>query len=458
MKLRPAIVAALVSLTLAYSLSAQSNPTYTVGTVKEFLQRLGPNRTIILKKGDYKLWTGWQESGANFGWLAADDGSKELTIDKADNLTIRGADGARIITNSAQSYLMGFYGGSAIEIDNLILARQLENGAISEVGTLYVESVDKLSISRTSITGSSGYPLEVWDCANVAIKDIKIDGSSGGFSIGKVSSFSAKGGSVSHADGYPLIYVEDSASVNFEGMGFADSTGGNFIEIYPGEDDKEISVVFSKCSFLRDNFEYFSASGILPETLDCNFQDSSFDETWPENSVNTVSDESYSNYSEPEMSDYTDPDSGLVFTYPAAWDFEESGAKGRVAVFAPDSDALVFFSQASQIKTKFDQAREGERLFASALSNFQKLLKSDGSMAYEGKPSGAAYAWGSHLQKEYTGPVTRKDGTKADARLRLTLLPAGVYAFIAVASDEGLLDDGGDLETILSSLYLPEGE
>ncbi|MEI6876321.1 MAG: hypothetical protein WCL50_14460, partial [Spirochaetota bacterium] len=125
-----------------------------------------------------------------------------------------------------------------------------------------------------------------------------------------------------------------------------------------------------------------------------------------------------------------------------------------VAIFSTEDDSLVFFAKALEIKSPFDPAEEAPKLFTRALSAFGAILKSEGGMTLVASPSGSPYAWGKAWQQaEYAGSITKPDGSKASLRLLLTLLPKGVWALLAVADDETLLEDGGQLETVLSSLY-----
>ena len=451
---RRLLAVSLVVLLAALGLSAQSKPTYTVGTVKELLKNLGPNRTIVLKKGDYQLWTAYDQSGPNYGWLEGDDG-KELTIDNADNLTIRGADGARLLTNSLKAYLIGFYGSSNLELDNLVFARQIQGDEVPDAGMVYVETVTKLSISRSSFAGPSGYPLEIWDCGDVSLRDLKVAGGVlGALSVGQTKILTVKGGSVSKVEGYPLVYSEKNGSLTFDGTAFADNSGGNFVEIYPNEGE-ESSLLFKNCSFARNQFEYFSGTSNLPETQDCSFDGSSFDESWADNSVNLVSDESYGDYTS-DTTDYSDDESGLYFSYPSGWDYQEGKVQGRVAIFSNEDDSMLFFSKASEVTTAYNAAKDGPRLFARALASFVKILKDEGGMTLAVSPATDQYTWESGLQTEYTGTITKPDGSKAEARLRLTLLSKGVWALLALAPDQSLLEDGATLETALSSLSVNE--
>ena len=85
--------------------AAQSIP---VSDAKQLVNAIGSDRTIVLKKGDYKLSSAYGVSTKFASWIDGDDG-KELQITKIQNLTIRGADGARIVSDSGLSSILGIY-------------------------------------------------------------------------------------------------------------------------------------------------------------------------------------------------------------------------------------------------------------------------------------------------------------------------------------------------------------
>ena len=64
------------------------------------------------------------------------DGGKELELSGLKNLTIRGADGARIVSDSAFSGIMAIYESSRITLDNLAFARTQLAGDDAGAGSL----------------------------------------------------------------------------------------------------------------------------------------------------------------------------------------------------------------------------------------------------------------------------------------------------------------------------------
>lgn len=447
-RLRAPLAAALFALSLA--LAAQSRPTYTVSSAKELLQRLGPNRIIVLKKGDYSLPSVYAMKGAGFEWLEGEDG-KELMVQHADNLTLRGQDGARIVTDSLKSYLIGFYDSSKVEVQNLAFARVVKGDAAPEAGLFYAESVGDLSLSGLDIAGPAGFPLELWNCDSVTLKDVRVSGGlDGAISIGKVGTFSASGGAVTHNTGYPLVYIEETGSTSFDGTDFSDNTGGNFLENWPGEGDAG-SVAFSSCSFSQDEFDYFVGNSNLPETTDCSFKGSSFDESWADNSVDTSADESYGAYDASTETHYDDV-SGLSFDYPAGWDYEAGPVEGQAVVYGPDDDSVIFFAKALDVSKPLDRAKEAPKLAVQALAAFTGLVASQASIKLDVTESAALSDWEDWQMAEYSGSASTPDGAVAQVRLRLVVMDDGVWALLVLSTDETKLADDGELGAALLSL------
>lgn len=441
---------------LGLTLGAQTGPTYTVSTAKELVQRLGPNRTIVLKKGDYRLSEAYQLKGGNFEWLDGEDG-KELMVKNADNLSLKGQDGARILTSSLKSYLIGFYDSSSVSIENLAFVRETKGDETPEAGLFYAETVGKLSLSKVSLGGPSGFPLELWACEEVRLSDVDISGGvDGGLSLGQVGSFTATGGQVSRMAGFPLIYVEQSGEIGFDGTLFSDDNGGNFLENWEGEGEAA-RVSFSNCRFENLSFDYFVGNSNLPETLDCSYVDSSFDADWADYAVDTSSDQSYGSY-DAYLETHSDEESGLSFDYPSGWEYEEGPGEGQAIIYSGDTDAVVFFAKALPLDASFDPAKDGPRLVSTALDKFGGILKEVASLDFQAEESRGLTAWEDGQMAEYRGSLSSTDGSTAPARLRLVLREGGVWALLVLSSDESLLEDEGELGQVLQSLTTSAGD
>ncbi len=435
-----------------FGLAAQGRPVYTVSTVGELLDLLGPDRTIILQKGDYLLPSVYGRSGPGFDWLQGEDGA-ELMVIGADNLALRGMDGARLLTDSLKSYLVGFYKSSKVTIDNISFMREAKEGPLPEAGLLYAESVADLTLSRAVLGGPSGLPLELWDCGRVSLVDVAMSGGrDGAMGIGKVGKLSVTGGSVREVAGFPLIYAEQSGPILFQGTEFSDNRGGNFLENWPAEDGGEAaSVRFVQCSFINEDFDNFVGNSNLPETIDCLWKSSSFDESWAIDSVDRSSDQSYGSYDD-STETHVDDASGLSFDYPGDWEFQDGPVMGQALVYGAADDSVVFFAKALDISQRFDRMRDAPKLMEKGFASFKELLSSQAGLSFDAKQTLPLAEWEDWQMAEYGGSLSAADGSSAPARLRLVLEDGGVWALLVLSSDESKLSEGGQLDGVLRSL------
>ncbi len=446
--------AAWLALALAASLAAvpaaaqAQRQTFTVASAKELLRAVGPNRTIVLKKGDYKLSSAYDVKSDYVSWNDADDG-KELALSGLENVTFRGADGTRLVSDSGQAYLLGIYGGSGILFDNIAFVRSVADDVEVSAGSVYAESATGLSFDRCSFSGPTGYPLELWECEDLTIKRARIEGGrSGALYSGYVQGLELSGSTVRGNEGYPLLYLEESDGVHFTATTFEGNSGSNFIEIYSEEGYVE-DVAFSSCVFKDNDFEYFSGSDVLPVTEDCAFEGSSFDENWAEGSVASSYEDYYGEDEGPAF--YTHYDAGFAFSYPWEWELQEGG-QGRLALYSPDGEVLVFFSTAMPLPAKFDAAKQGKKAFADASLAFVKLLKDEVGLTLSVKAEGEPYEAGGFLNADFVGQALRGEGEKAAARVRFFVSKGQVQAMAAFALDEAALEPDSTADFIVGSI------
>ncbi|HTX74192.1 MAG TPA: right-handed parallel beta-helix repeat-containing protein, partial [Rectinemataceae bacterium] len=211
------VATALLALgVLGYGQGGQSQPTFRVATVKDFLANIGSNRTIVLAKGDYLLSAGYSFTSTFVSWNDYDDG-KELGIHNAVNLTIRGMDGAHIVSDSATAYVLGIYGGRNVTLDNLTIVRRPKAGAEVSGGTLYAESVSGLFLDRSLLDGPTTNGVELSEVRDVRITRSSIqDCSSSALSFTSSDGIEVSGCSLAKNSGYPLLYLEESDNVAFK--------------------------------------------------------------------------------------------------------------------------------------------------------------------------------------------------------------------------------------------------
>jgi hypothetical protein len=235
----------------------------------------------VLKKGDYLLSTAYEMKTAYVSW---NDG-KELSLANLRNLTIRGAEGARILSDSNLSAIIGIYDSSNVTFDDIRFVRLLKTGSDVGAGSVYAESVQGLTLDRCSFEGPTTIAIELWKCVDATIRRSLVSGAvSRALSASYTRGLELGASRVSNCEGHPLIYLRSSDNVSIKGTAFEGSTGGNFIEIYAESGSVE-AVRFEGSSFRGNQVQYFAGTSILPTTEDCLFADNSFDENWASDSV-----------------------------------------------------------------------------------------------------------------------------------------------------------------------------
>jgi Right handed beta helix region len=454
-------VLVLAMLASAACALAQPKPfrSVSVSDARQLIDAIGPDRTIVLKKGDYRLETAYEMETEYVSWNDGDDG-KELSLSKLQNLTIRGAEGARILSDSGLSSIIGIYDSKNVTLDNIHFMRLPRKGSYVDAGSLYAESVQGLTLDRCSFEGPTTIAIELRKCANAVIKRVDISGAaSGALSAVYTQGLELSASRVSNCGGYPLLYLEGSDKVSFRGTKFEGSIGGNLIEIY-AESGSVDSVRFEGSSFRGNHVEYFAGTSMLPTTEDCLFADNSFDENWESNSVAPATDDSkYSGGSEESAAQpsWYDHSSGLSFSYPQGWEMQEFAAQSRVGVFAPDGKSLVFFLTAYSVPARIDQAKQAKKIFADAYSALGKRLKDETGVGLSLEAVGEPYTREGLLSENYKGIATKGDGERAEARARLIIFEGGVHAMIGLAAKASSLEADGDVDGIFGSLEATAG-
>jgi len=449
------------SLSLAATLIAAGRqaPIYSVSGVKEFLNAIGSNRVIVLEKGDYLLSEGYGITRANVSWLDGGNG-KELQLNDLENLTIRGVEGARIVSDAANAYILGFYSGTNIVLEKLTIARRVSESSETDCGSLYAENIEGFLLDQVSIQGPSTTPVELWECSDVALRASTIrDGMGGAILASYVYGFSMDDSSVVECHGYPLVYFEESESVSFSNTAFRDNYGSNFIELWAEAGYVE-NAGFLDCSFASNEFDYFSGTDILPETLGCYFEGNSFDEEWMLTSVAPSSSDEYGygyGYGEDGPAYYYHFDSGLGFYYPYDWGLDEGEDGSIPTITSPYSNLALQFQRVYAIPAKVDPLRQSKRVFAEASAALVKNLSGEGlnlTISPRGDPGDNDQGI---FGADYRGQAKASGGV-FEVRVRFVAYNGSVFAMTALAEEAADLEPGGDADTIIASIEYSGGE
>jgi hypothetical protein len=452
-------LASALALVLAASAQAQAQKTYNVTDAAGLVKAIGPDRTVVLKRGDYKLSSAYSVATDYATWTDGDDG-KELALTGLKNLTIRGADGARLVSDASLSPILGVYDSKGVTIDNVVFARS--DAAASNPGAsgISAESVEQLTLDRCSFKAGTTVAIDLWSCAGVRIRRTSVAGAdSGAISASYCDDIEVSDSSFSDSSGYPLVYLEETNGVLFKSSEFSGNSGGNLIEIYAEETDAE-SISFMGCDFSGNDFEYFAGSTILPTTDSCEFTGNSFGEDWEVSSVAPASDEEYYGYGEDDYAydenAYYDHSSGLSFTYPSSWELRENPSKSRVGFFAPYGSTFVLVLTPYQLPAKADPVKQRQKIFADALAALIKGFKDESSVLLTVKADGEAYEDGQTVSQDYLGTVAKAKDERAAVRIRLVIYRGGVHAIVGMAKDASSLEVDTEADSVFSSATVPE--
>jgi hypothetical protein len=450
--MRVLALAVTLAILAPLGLSAQTKPNVPVNVsdTRQLLSAIGPNKTIVLKKGVYKLSAGYDVKSAYVSWETAEDG-KELALSGVENLIIRGADGVSIVTDTADAYILGLYKSKNVTFDNIDFVRDIDSDPDS--GNLYIEASSSVTFDRCSISGPSYYALELWECSDVAFKRGEILGATSGvLSIVYSKGFTLASTRISDCEGYPLVYLEESDVIRFENSTIEKSSGGNLIEIY-SELGYVDEVVFSGCAFKGDDFAYFLGSDIFPTTEGCTFQDSSFDEDWRDYSVAPLDDEYYY-YGEGDAypAYYEHYESGLGFRYPEDWELQENEGGERVGIFHPDGSSIALFSKTYDLPSGADVSRQARTLISEGNDAFARLLREQAGVALAIGSEGDPYDAGGFVAQDFGGSASNADGSKAFVKARFFINEGAVYVMLIMSQEEYYLEPGSELDSILWSV------
>ncbi len=460
--------ASAVALCLAIAVvsagaQSQNAKTYNVSDMVQFLKAVGPDRTIVLRKGDYKLSSAYSVTSEYIYWYDGDNG-KGLELSGLKNLTIRGADGARIVSDASMSTILTVSESQGITIDNIVFTRTSAAGKDAGAGSFYASSVKNLVLDRCSFEGGTATAIELYECTAVKIRRTSISGAyAGAVCVSCSKDVEITGATVDGCEGYPLIYVEESGPVTFESSIFTSNIGSNFVEYYPYDLDKE-TLVFKNCSFKNNDYEFFLGSSDFPETVSCTFEGNSFGEDWAESSV-AMNDEDYYGgddyYDDEYEEDYPEyasfeHSSGLAFLYPSYWELRDDSYKARAGVFSPYGSTFVLILTPYQLPAKIDVVAQRQKIFADALAALAKSLKDESALVLSVKAEGAIGDEAGLVFQEYRGTATiGKDGYAA-ARVKLVIYNGRVHALVGMAKNASSLGFDTDADYVFSSLYVNE--
>ena len=464
---RRALTVLILCLAAAAGAAAQGGApkVLSVSDLRGLVQAIGSDRTVVLRKGDYRLSKAVGIKNPNVEWIEV-DGSKELKLKGLRNFTLRGADGARLVSDSEKAGILCVADSEGVTLDNLRFVREPPKGGNAELGegeeaeefyadSLYAESVKGLVVDRCSFEGPSDAAISLWECPGARISRATVRGVVGSVLAALHSEgLELSASAVSDCQGYPLFYFEDCDNVLVSGTRVESCEGDNFIEIYH-ESGAVAAIGFSDCSFESNEFDYFSGTLLLPSTEGCAFADNSFDENWAEDSVAYYGEDEYyygdeGAEGEAESAYYAHYDSGLGFFYPTAWELQEAEDSGQVGIVDPSGEAIVLYMTAYKVPAQVDAKRQAAKVFADAATALSSYLGEELGIELSIGPSGEPSDESGLLAAEYAGEA-RSEEERADVRVRFILSRGSVRALVGMAKQASLLEPGGDVDFMLMS-------
>lgn len=157
---------------------------YYVDSVDAFLAALGSDRTVILAAGEYNLSRAADYGGAGtdtYAWAEVGDGY-ELVIDRLQNLTILGADGAEsvsIVTEPRYANVLRFEDCRTVMIDGLTAGHTPDQGYCTG-GVLFLGGCDDTYVNGCVLYGCGTVGIIAYNCRGVFAEQTTIKECSSG--------------------------------------------------------------------------------------------------------------------------------------------------------------------------------------------------------------------------------------------------------------------------------------
>jgi hypothetical protein len=419
----------LFSASFAGLAQSGSVRTIAVSEPRQLLRALGSNRSLVLKKGEYRL--------SSLGEGAAEGG--RFWLSGLRNLTLRGEDGASLVLDSSLDSL-GLRDCRNVSLDNLGFKRPAAAPGASPLPALpalHAESVQGLCLDRCSFEGGAGPAIELWDCSGVSISRSSITGaSSGALRASCVEGLELRSSRIRDCRGSPLLYFEETKKVLVKASSFAGNRGSILVELCL-QPEGPLSLQFRDCSFTGNQFARFARASMAPATQDCRFVANGFEE------------------GRPGTGSELDPLTGLSFTCPAAWKREAGEPQPRLCLRAPDGRRLVLYSNLTLVRPRLPAAEAAAttgKVFDEAYAALARLLREEGGQSLFLKAEGGPRLEKGYLHSDYRGLAAGERGEGGQVRARFILFGGRIHALLLFAPDLALLDTGGEADSIFASL------
>jgi hypothetical protein len=212
----------------ASTLFANPGEKYTVSNAKEFVEAIGPQRTIIVEPGEYDLSSVSGMSGEYFSFEEAYDGM-ELEIAGVTGLKIEGAEKwqSHLITRPQYGHVIRFKGCQGISISNIKAGHGPESGYCTG-GVFLFEGCQGIKIEGCHLYGSGTEGLTIMRSQSVSVDETIIKSCT-----------------------YSIMSLSQSQGITFNKCKFFDNQEFELVNI--SECD---GITYKNCEFDRNRTEY----------------------------------------------------------------------------------------------------------------------------------------------------------------------------------------------------------
>lgn len=247
-----------------------------VTNAQEFVQAIGPQRTIVLQPGDYDLSSVSDMSSQYYHFIDAYDGM-ELEIKGVSNLTIRGLGKmeAHLIARPQYGHVLRFRGCQGIIIDNIKAGHGPEKGYCMG-GVLHFEGCRGIRINNCHLYGSGTEGLTFRQTQGVSVFKTIIKGCT----YGILSAFQSQGITFSKCwffdnEEFDLVNLSKSAQITFKKCKFRNNRASEYSLFFNCHESVAISL--ARCTFEKNTTGYFANSKSTLKIKGAKFIDNTFE-------------------------------------------------------------------------------------------------------------------------------------------------------------------------------------
>jgi hypothetical protein len=252
---RPLLTSVLVLF--AALLYAQPGGEYVVSNAREFVEAIGPQRTITLLPGEYDLSSVSNLSGEYFSFLDAYDGS-ELEISGVSGLIIRGSGkwDSHLITRPRYGHVIRFRGCQSISIRNIKAGHGPETGYCTG-GVILFEGSQGISIEDCHLYGSGIEGLSLYRSQGIYVGNTIIKSCTYSLAtLVQCQGVTFNRCSLFDTQEFDLINIDQCGSIDFKKCTFnRNRTSGNYLFFNVTQSNP---VILKKCRFNGNKTGYFA--------------------------------------------------------------------------------------------------------------------------------------------------------------------------------------------------------